>query len=108
MTQTQPCCSASQEVPQELPRIFVFPYLCNACGTCAEVCPFGLPTQGDNKKYEIKRPDLCTECSACMRNCPTQAIIMQEREGCGCLWDVMRRTKSNAKAENNNAPCCSG
>ena len=45
-------------------------------------------------KYEIKHPELCTECSACFRNCPTQAIMMQEQKGCGCLWDARQRAKN--------------
>ena len=37
----------------------------------------------------------CTECSACFRNCPTQAIMMQEQKGCGCLWDARQRAKGS-------------
>ncbi len=99
--QIQSCCSSSE--PQEIPKIFIYPYLCNSCGICAEVCPFGLPQQGANKKYEISRPDLCTECSACMRNCTERAIMMQEVEGCGCLWDVKQKQKNKAKNGSNNS-----
>lgn len=95
ISQNVSCCST----PQIMGKIYIFPYLCTFCGLCAEVCPFGLPHQGSNKKYEISKPELCTECSACKRNCPEQAIIMQERKGCGCLWDVINRRKSKDKIE---------
>jgi ferredoxin len=95
------CCST----PQVNEKIYIFPYLCNSCGICAEVCPFGLPRQGLNKKYEISRSDLCTECSACQRNCLEQAIIMQEVEGCGCLWNVISKRKNKAKSNTGNCGC---
>ncbi len=110
MTQNQSCCSTTpQQDTQQMPKIYIFPYLCTSCGVCAEVCPFGLPSQGHNKKYEISRPDLCTECSACLRNCPEKAIFMEEKEGCGCLWDVRQRRKNKAKVESDNcgSGCCS-
>lgn len=98
-------------------RIWIDPSLCNGCGTCGEVCPFGLPLPDGTGKYQIKRHDLCTDCSACKRNCPTQAIIMNEIKGCGCLWDARARKKSNStnvesnscgcsSTTNNNSSCC--
>ena len=84
-------------------RIYVNTTLCNGCGLCGEICPFGLPRPNNSGKFEIKKPELCTECSACQRNCPNNAIIMQEQKGCGCLWDARQRNK-NAK---NNDTCCS-
>ncbi len=101
ITQNQTCSSE----PQVITKIFIVPELCTSCGTCAEVCPFGLPHQGHNNKYEISRPDLCTECSACMRNCPEQAIIMEEIEGCGCLWNVIQKRKNKVKSEIGNCNC---
>ena len=69
---------------------------------CGEICPFGLPAMNISGKYEIKIPEHCTECSACQRNCPTQAIVMQERKGCGCLWDARKRLNG----KNNSVNCC--
>ncbi|MFX0073114.1 MAG: ATP-binding protein [Candidatus Hermodarchaeota archaeon] len=78
----------------EIPRIFINALKCTGCGLCGEVCPFGLPQLNDSGKFEIKNPESCIECSACKRNCPTQAIIMQEQKGCGCLWDARQRAKN--------------
>ncbi|MCK4781035.1 MAG: 4Fe-4S binding protein, partial [Candidatus Lokiarchaeota archaeon] len=52
-------------------------------------------------KYEIYEPERCTECSACKRNCPTMAIVLQEKKGCGCLWNA----RYVAKNPQNNS-CC--
>ena len=90
-------------------RIFIDKQICNGCGLCGEICPFGLPQVTDSGKYEIRNPDLCTECSACMRNCSEKAIFMEEKEGCGCLWDVRQRRKNKAKIESDDcgSGCCS-
>jgi len=76
-------------------KIYIDENLCISCGICEEICPFGLAERNIRNKYEITKPDLCTECSACSRNCPVQAIFLQERKGCGCLWDIKNRKKGN-------------
>lgn len=77
-----------------LPKISIDQDLCTGCGICAEVCPFGIPQSGNNGKFEILEPERCTECSACKRNCPAMAILLQERKGCGCLWNARARAKN--------------
>ena len=67
--------------------------LCVGCGICAEVCPFGLPIENEIGRYEISHPEQCTECSACQRNCPADAVILEEVEGCGCIWCDKTRDK---------------
>ena len=86
-------------------KIFINENVCNGCGLCTEVCPFGLPQQIDSGKYDIKNPKLCTECSACKRNCPVNAIIMMEKKGCGCLWNARANAK-NSKSGNQDVTCC--
>ena len=86
-------------------KIFINENLCNKCGLCAEVCPFGLPQLTDSGKYDIKNPELCTECSACKRNCPVNAIIMNEKKGCGCLWNARAKAK-NSKSGNKDINSC--
>ncbi len=88
----------------ETPRVRINEAACTGCGTCAEVCPFGLPIRMETGKYAIPRPDLCTECSACKKNCPEKAVVMQEQKGCGCLWDVTRRRLSKEKGKSGS--CC--
>ena len=95
------CCSPVKENKDNI-RISIDLSKCTGCDLCGEICPFGLPRSNDSGKFEISEPDLCTECSACQRNCPAQAIIMQEQLGCGCLWDARKRL--NNKDESCN--CC--
>jgi len=73
---------------------------CTGCGLCAEICPFGLPQKSETGKYEISHPELCTECSACQRNCPVNAIILNEQKGCGCLWNARSVSKNDKKGCN--------
>ena len=89
----------SKTVQNEFQKIQINQEKCIGCGLCDEVCPFGLPKRDSGGKFVITRSFLCTECSACQRNCPTQAIIMMEQKGCGCLWNV----KARKKGEKN---CC--
>lgn len=44
---------------------------CVSCGACAEQCPVGAISEGDDK-YVIN-PDLCVECGACEGVCPVGA-----------------------------------
>lgn len=84
-----------------LPKISIDQDLCTGCGICFEICPFGVPQPDSNGKFEITEPERCTECSACKRNCPAMAILLQERKGCGCLWDARARSKNP-----NSDSCC--
>ena len=99
------CCSDGTDKVQNILnvldiRILINEPLCTGCGLCGELCPFGLPKPSDNGKYEIMNPELCTECSACQRNCPTNAIIMREHVGCGCLWNARQQAKSKGNSCN--------
>ncbi|MHA1960510.1 MAG: 4Fe-4S dicluster domain-containing protein [Candidatus Thorarchaeota archaeon] len=50
--------------------------LCNACGTCADVCPVDptLYVVTENAVYQVDREEECTECWACSDSCPEGAI----------------------------------
>lgn len=89
-------------------RIQIDQEKCVQCGMCLEVCPFGLPVR-QNESYVISKIEMCTECSACKKNCPVGAIIMNEQKGCGCLWDVKSRKKTQSSccsSINDNDSCC--
>jgi len=45
---------------------------CIACGACADVCPVGAISEGDDK-YIIDA-DACISCGACADTCPTESI----------------------------------
>ncbi|NHJ21354.1 MAG: hypothetical protein EAX91_10445 [Candidatus Lokiarchaeota archaeon] len=89
-------------------KIFINEEKCNGCGLCGEVCPFGLPQPLDNGKYDIPNPKLCTECSACKRNCPVDAIIMNENKGCGCLWNARAKAKNTRSGNKDINSCACG
>ena len=103
-TQSESCCSTESTATVQSVRIAIDITKCNGCGLCGEVCPFGLPQKNSLGVFEISEPEACTECSACQRNCPTQAIKLQEQEGCGCLWDARGRAKGGKNSSNDN--CC--
>ncbi|MDR1132312.1 MAG: 4Fe-4S binding protein [Oscillospiraceae bacterium] len=48
---------------------------CIACGACADSCPAGAISMGD-ERYEISQ-DMCISCGACIDTCPTGAISEQ-------------------------------
>jgi len=88
--------------------ILIDPTKCIRCGLCADVCPFGLPKQDDAGMYHIPKHEKCIECSACYRNCPTHAILMEVKYGCGCLWNVLNDNKkqNRGKPEPQSSGCC--
>ena len=45
---------------------------CISCGTCADTCPIGAISQGDDK-YVIDA-DQCISCGSCAGACPCEAI----------------------------------
>ena len=45
---------------------------CLKCGTCADSCPLGIITEGD-EKFVID-PEQCVECGTCADACPVGAI----------------------------------
>ena len=45
---------------------------CVKCGACADACPLGIITEGDDK-YVIDA-DQCVECGTCAAECPNDAI----------------------------------
>jgi len=45
---------------------------CISCGTCADACPLGIITQGD-ETYVIDA-DQCIDCGTCADACPVSAI----------------------------------
>ncbi len=100
MTIEKSCCN---NLPRDALNVWIDETKCSGCGTCKEVCPFGLPTKNLRGIFEVNRPKLCVQCSACQINCPSQAIIMQEQKGCGCLWDARGRVKNKGK---DNLSCC--
>ena len=45
---------------------------CVKCGSCAEQCPVGAISEGEDK-YVID-PDVCVSCGSCADQCPAEAI----------------------------------
>lgn len=87
----EPACVSNcpEEIITKTPEgpVLVDTKSCVGCGTCLEVCPFGVP------RYELKVEDgvmaKCTLCAdrvqngkqtSCATTCPTGAILFGERE----------------------------
>jgi NADPH-dependent glutamate synthase beta subunit-like oxidoreductase len=49
---------------------------CRACGTCQDICGFGIPEimVDDKGTYAVINPFLCQDCGLCTAHCPTGAI----------------------------------
>jgi carbon-monoxide dehydrogenase iron sulfur subunit len=54
---------------------------CIGCGTCALVCPLGVPRL-DTARRKMVKCDLCRdiEIPACVANCPNEALVYAEAE----------------------------
>ncbi|MDJ0828340.1 MAG: mercury methylation ferredoxin HgcB [Desulfobacterales bacterium] len=78
---------------------------CNACGTCAIVCPHGVFEINAHKAHIVDR-DGCMECGACATNCPEEAISVTP--GVGCAEYIINgwiKGKENATCGGGNN-CC--
>ena len=58
---------------------------CVSCGTCADACPAGAISQGDDQ-YVIDA-GACLDCGSCSDACPTGAIVpdVYKRQASGPL-----------------------
>ena len=45
---------------------------CVSCGACADVCPVGAISQGDD--HYVINADACLDCGSCADTCPMSAI----------------------------------
>lgn len=61
---------------------------CVACGTCAEVCPYGVHKKRNNKMAKPK-DYLCIgfSCNKCVTECPENALSMEENPLAGVIGD---------------------
>ncbi|MFX1514026.1 MAG: 4Fe-4S binding protein [Promethearchaeota archaeon] len=50
---------------------------CGGCGTCHELCPFGVPEMCNERAYISSAK--CWGCGICQKNCPEGAIYFKER-----------------------------
>lgn len=48
---------------------------CVKCGSCADTCPLGIITEGEDR-YVIDA-EQCVDCGACEAACPTGAISQE-------------------------------
>ncbi|MBD9196404.1 MAG: 4Fe-4S dicluster domain-containing protein [Clostridiales bacterium] len=49
---------------------------CVSCGSCADVCPAGAISQGDDQ-YVIDAA-ACLDCGSCSDTCPNSAIVPED------------------------------
>ena len=68
----------SRNFNQDHPRSAVVDWRrCRACGTCQDVCGFGIPViiTDDKGSHALINPYLCQDCGICTAHCPSGAII---------------------------------
>jgi NAD-dependent dihydropyrimidine dehydrogenase PreA subunit len=55
---------------------------CIGCGKCEDVCPMGVYTiDGERKKSLSAAPHRCIACTACVKQCPAEALYLQQASG---------------------------
>jgi heterodisulfide reductase subunit A len=61
----------------------VDPARCRACGTCVDICEFGVPELIGEAPVRAARidPVICTGCGTCVPHCPSDAIGYPNGEG---------------------------
>ena len=59
-----------------LPMAYKITSACVSCGSCADVCPAGAISQGDDQ-YVIDSA-ACLDCGSCSDTCPNGAIVPEE------------------------------
>jgi MinD superfamily P-loop ATPase len=77
-----PCCCGGLEAMRErgVPMVISSGFVaqvdadrCSACGTCAEVCPFGAVTVDGASHVDTAA---CMGCGVCESQCPQKAIAL--------------------------------
>lgn len=78
------CCGAMQAQRHGTPMLIPSGYvaavdeaLCQGCGTCAEICPFGAITFTGRPVVDIA---LCMGCGVCTSHCPNGALSLARDE----------------------------
>ena len=82
-----PCkaaCPTEAIVRNEFGATVVLKEKCIGCGTCAEVCPFGIPVINNTLGKMIKC-DLCSDIiddkpPVCVQACPKEALVFVEQD----------------------------
>ena len=59
-----------------LPMAYKITSACVSCGSCADACPAGAISQGDDQ-YVIDSA-ACLDCGSCSDTCPNGAIVPAE------------------------------
>ena len=59
-----------------LPMAYKITSACVSCGSCADACPAGAISQGDDQ-YVIDSA-ACLDCGSCSDTCPNGAIVPEE------------------------------
>ena len=61
-----------QFIMEVQPMAYKISDACVKCGACADACPLGIISEGDDR-YVIDA-DSCVDCGTCAAECPNEAI----------------------------------
>lgn len=78
---------------------------CIGCRMCVTVCPHRV-FEIESGKATIIDYGGCMECGACMHNCPSDAIYVNDDEGCGCASLIIKGWFTKITGRNLSGGCC--
>lgn len=87
---------------EDMGDIFVDEDLCNGCGLCTQVCPYGAIKLNPNPLFS---KSLCYGCWSCFNHCPSKAIYTNKVRGKGYYQQPTEKLKRKLGILTAHPPC---